>query len=93
MNKASPALITAAKQVFRYLKGTKYEGITFFKKDPLRARIPKTQVGKLRAEMFTDGLYAFSDSSDADDGRMVSVGFGLSFPTLANWCKQIPSLL
>ena len=67
MNKASPALITAAKQVFRYLKGTKYEGITFFKKDPLRARIPKTQVGKLRAEMFTDGLYAFSDSSDADD--------------------------
>ena len=48
----SAKLIKAAKQVLRYLKGTREYGITFFKNDPL-GRGAK--------------LYAYCDASDADD--------------------------
>lgn len=67
MNKASDTLIVAARKVFRYLKTTRGFGITFFRKDPLRSKIPATEVGALRAEQFSDKLYSFSDASDADD--------------------------
>ena len=67
LTKASDQLIKKALHVFQYLKGTRFQGITFFKVDPLRETIPMTDIGSLRASLMKDKLYAFSDASDADD--------------------------
>mmetsp|Transcript_18530 Transcript_18530/g.37664 ORF Transcript_18530/g.37664 Transcript_18530/m.37664 type:complete len:1503 (+) Transcript_18530:3729-8237(+) len=70
MTRASPRLIKAARNVFRYLKGTRTDGITFFHQDPLR---DERRGHGLSAELIkgalkkNDRLTAYSDASDADD--------------------------